>query len=107
MKIVPLVPSEMLQPPPPTTPVPTAAAALSPAPPTTGVPSQRPVFAAASAVSVPVIASGGCGSPEHIRDVFQAEAADAALAASIFHYGEYTVRDVKEYLKEEGVSVRL
>ena len=59
------------------------------------------------AVSVPVIASGGCGSPEHIRDVFQAEAADAALAASIFHYGEYTVRDVKEYLKEEGVSVRL
>ena len=60
-----------------------------------------------AAVKVPVIASGGCGSPEHILEVFEENAADAALAASIFHYGEYTVRDVKEYLRKNGVSVRL
>ncbi len=59
------------------------------------------------AVSVPVIASGGCGSLEHFYEVFAEDAADAALAASLFHYGELTVREVKEYLKEKGVAVRL
>ena len=58
-------------------------------------------------VPVPVIASGGCGSLQHFYDVFDQEAADAALAASLFHYDELTVRDVKEYLKEKGIPVRL
>lgn len=59
------------------------------------------------AVSVPVIASGGCGSLEHFHEVFAEDAADAALAASLFHYGELTVGEVKQYLKEKGVPVRL
>ena len=59
------------------------------------------------AVRVPVIASGGCGALEHFYDVFAEDAADAALAASLFHYNELTVGDVKEYLKEKGVPVRL
>ncbi len=59
------------------------------------------------AVNVPVIASGGCGSLEHFHEVFREDAADAALAASLFHYGELTVGQVKEYLKERGVPVRL
>ena len=59
------------------------------------------------AVKVPVIASGGCGSLEHFHEVFAADAADAALAASLFHYNELTVGDVKEYLKEKGIPVRL
>ena len=58
-------------------------------------------------VSVPVIASGGCGSLEHFYQAFQQEACDAALAASLFHYGELTVTEVKEYLDEKGVPVRL
>lgn len=58
-------------------------------------------------VKVPVIASGGCGSLEHFYEVFEEEAADAALAASLFHYGELTVGDVKEYLNEKGVPVRI
>ncbi len=58
-------------------------------------------------VKIPVIASGGCGKPEHILEVFQKTKAQAALAASIFHYGEYNIRDVKEYLKENGIHVRL
>lgn len=58
-------------------------------------------------VHVPVIASGGCGSLEHFAQVFEEDAADAALAASLFHYGELTVGDVKEYLKEKGIPVRL
>lgn len=57
-------------------------------------------------VSVPVIASGGCGSVEDIVDVLTAGEADAALAASIFHFGERTVMDVKRALKERGVAVR-
>ena len=60
-----------------------------------------------NAVSVPVIASGGCGSLEHFHEVFAEDAADAALAASLFHYGELTVGEVKQYLKERGVPVRL
>lgn len=60
-----------------------------------------------SAVNVPVIASGGCGSLAHFAEVFEEDAADAALAASLFHYGELSVREVKEYLKEKGIPVRL
>ncbi len=58
------------------------------------------------AVSVPVIASGGAGDMEDLYEVFEKDAADAALAASIFHYKERTVGDVKEYLRERGVEVR-
>jgi len=58
-------------------------------------------------VNIPVIASGGCGTPSHIKDVFTYTDASAALAASIFHYKEYSVQDVKRYLKENGIHVRL
>jgi cyclase len=58
-------------------------------------------------VNIPVIASGGCGFPVHIKEVFEVTDASAALAASIFHYKEYTVREVKRYLKENGAHVRL
>ncbi len=57
-------------------------------------------------VSIPVIASGGAGSLEHIYDVLIDGKADAVLAASIFHYGKYTVSDVKNYLSDKGVVVR-
>lgn len=59
------------------------------------------------AVNVPIIASGGAGNPEHIYKALSDGRADAALAASIFHYGEYTVADVKAYLRERGINVRL
>lgn len=62
--------------------------------------------AVAEAVNIPVIASGGCGSPKHILDVLKETKAEAALAASIFHYGQWTVRDVKTYLRDNGVEVR-
>lgn len=58
------------------------------------------------AVNVPVIASGGAGTMEHFRDVFDAGKADAALAASIFHYKEIGIPELKEYLRKEGVVVR-
>lgn len=58
-------------------------------------------------VNVPVIASGGCGTLQHFADVFEQEACDAALAASMFHYGEVSIREVKEYLNAKGVAVRL
>ena len=58
-------------------------------------------------VDIPLIASGGAGNPEHFYEVFAKAGADAGLAASIFHYQEYSVREVKEYLKEKGVCVRL
>ncbi|MEM0448251.1 MAG: imidazole glycerol phosphate synthase subunit HisF [Methanomassiliicoccales archaeon] len=60
----------------------------------------------AEAVDIPVIASGGCGSAEHIFQVLKCTKAEAALAASIFHYGELTVGQVKSYLRERGVRVR-
>lgn len=60
----------------------------------------------ADSVDIPVIASGGCGGPEHIYQVFEQTNASAALAASIFHYGTYTVGDVKRYLADRGVLVR-
>lgn len=59
------------------------------------------------AVQIPVIASGGAGSPEHFAEVFLHGAADAALAASIFHFGQHTIRSLKEYLRERGVPVRM
>ena len=59
------------------------------------------------AVNIPVIASGGAGNMEHMYQAVTAGKADAVLAASIFHYGEYTVNQVKEYLQEKGVVVRL
>ena len=62
--------------------------------------------AVADAVGIPVIASGGCGGPEHMYEVFQQTGASAALAASIFHYGTWTVAQVKEYLRDRGVVVR-
>lgn len=62
--------------------------------------------AIADEVNIPVIASGGCGSIEHIYDVFTQTNAAAALAASIFHYKEHTVGEVKQYLKDRGVLVR-
>lgn len=58
-------------------------------------------------VNVPVIASGGCGSVEHFAEVFEQDCADAALAASLFHYGQLRVQDVKTYLKQKGIPVRL
>ncbi len=59
------------------------------------------------AVGVPVVASGGAGTLEHLAEVLQAGRADAVLAASIFHFGEYTVGDVKKFLARNGISVRL
>ncbi|MBI4981923.1 MAG: imidazole glycerol phosphate synthase subunit HisF [Candidatus Omnitrophica bacterium] len=59
------------------------------------------------AVSIPVIASGGAGKPEHFSEVFSKTSADAGLAASIFHYQEYSVRQVKEYLRSKEIPVRL
>lgn len=63
--------------------------------------------AVTSVVHVPVIASGGCGNLEHFAEVFEKSGADAALAASLFHYRELTVGQVKEYLHERGIPVRL
>jgi len=63
--------------------------------------------AIAEAVTIPVIASGGAGNLEHLYEGLTAGKADAALAASIFHYREFTVRESKEYLRAKGVPVRL
>src|SRR5438067_7583107 len=63
--------------------------------------------AVSEAVTVPVVASGGAGSPEHLLQALTAGKADAALAASIFHYNEYTIAATKAYLAERGVPVRL
>ncbi len=61
----------------------------------------------AEAVSIPVIASGGAGKPEHLYEVLTDGKADAALVASMVHYGDYRVPDLKQYLHERGVKVRL
>lgn len=58
-------------------------------------------------VSIPVVASGGAGCPEHLADAILLGGADAALAASIFHYGEYTIHETKQVMHERGVPVRL
>jgi cyclase len=59
------------------------------------------------AVRIPVIASGGAGGPEHFAEVFLRGHADAALAASIFHFGQHTIQSLKEFLARQGVPVRL
>lgn len=61
----------------------------------------------ADSLSIPVIASGGAGKKEHFRDVFVEGKADAALAASVFHYGEIPIGALKQYLRDEGINVRL
>jgi cyclase len=63
--------------------------------------------AVSNAVPVPVIASGGVGNLDHLADGIQQGGADAVLAASIFHYGEFTVRQAKERMRERGIAVRL
>jgi len=63
--------------------------------------------AVADAVGIPVIASGGVGTLQHLADGVTEGRADAVLAASIFHYGEYTVRQAKEYMRSRGIEVRL
>jgi len=63
--------------------------------------------AVVEAVNIPVVASGGAGKLEHMYDVLTKAGADAALAASIFHFGEFSIKQAKEYLKERGVPVRL
>ena len=64
------------------------------------------VRAVSGTVNIPVIASGGAGTLEHLAHVLQNGGADAVLAASIFHFGEYTVGDVKRFLAQRGVPVR-
>lgn len=58
-------------------------------------------------LSIPIIASGGAGRKEHFRDAFTEGHADAALAASVFHFGEIPIHELKQYLKNEGINVRL
>lgn len=62
--------------------------------------------AVAEAVSIPVIASGGAGTLEHFHEALSEGGADAALAASLFHYKELEISQVKDYLEEKGISVR-
>ena len=62
--------------------------------------------AVTQAVTIPVIASGGCGSLEHFAQVFDQTGCDAALAASLFHFGELTIPQVKEFLHTQNISVR-
>ena len=63
--------------------------------------------AISDAAGIPVIASGGVGTLEHFYDGFTTGKADACLAASVFHYGEFSVKDVKEYLRARGIPVRI
>ena len=63
--------------------------------------------AIADSVSIPVIASGGAGTLEHFKEALTDGGADAALAASLFNYKELEIKEVKEYLRNEGISVRL
>jgi len=61
----------------------------------------------AEAVRIPVIASGGAGLPEHLHDVLTEGKADAALVASMVHYGDYRVSRLKQYLHEQGLKIRM
>jgi cyclase len=63
--------------------------------------------AVADAVGVPVIASGGVGTREHFAEGVLAGGADAVLAASVFHFGEFSVREAKEHMRSRGIEVRL
>ena len=62
---------------------------------------------ASDELSVPIIASGGVGKLEHFRDGVKLGKVEALLAASVFHFGELSIQDVKKYLMEEGISVRI
>src|SRR4051812_19771571 len=62
--------------------------------------------AVSDAVTIPVVASGGAGRPEHLAEAILQGKADAALAASIFHFGEYTIRETKRVMRERGIPVR-
>ena len=59
------------------------------------------------AVSIPVIASGGAGTPSHLYEVLEEGKADAALVASMVHYGEYSVSGIKRYLDDRGLKIRM
>ena len=63
--------------------------------------------ALSTSLNIPIIASGGAGLKNHFVDVFKADAADAALAASVFHFGEISITDLKKELKEHNISIRL
>jgi len=63
--------------------------------------------AVSDAVKIPVVASGGAGSPQHMLQVLTTGHADAALAASIFHFGKFSIGEVKQFLANHGVSIRL
>jgi len=63
--------------------------------------------AVSEAVEIPVIASGGAGTLEHLYEGFAVGQADAVLAASIFHYRQYTIREAKDYLRARGIPVRV
>jgi cyclase len=63
--------------------------------------------AVSEAVGIPVVASGGAGKPEHLADAILLGKADAALAASIFHYGQYTIEETKRLMADRGIAVRL
>jgi cyclase len=63
--------------------------------------------AVAEAVSIPVVASGGAGKPEHLADVILLGKADAALAASIFHFGQFTIRETKALMASRGIAIRM
>jgi len=63
--------------------------------------------AVSDAVSIPVVASGGAGQPSHLADAILVGHADAALAASIFHFGEYTITETKQFMQSQGIPVRL
>ena len=63
--------------------------------------------AVSEAVTIPVVASGGAGKPEHLADAIELGKADAALAATIFHFGEYTIRETKQIMAARGIPVRL
>lgn len=72
----------------------------------TGYPNET-LATLADKLHIPVIASGGAGTKEHFRDVFTSGKADAALAASVFHFGEIGITDLKQYLLKEGISIRI
>ena len=61
----------------------------------------------AQRLTIPVIASGGAGKKEHFLDAFKKGKADAALAASVFHFGEISIAELKKYLKDENINVRI
>ncbi|MEK6247815.1 MAG: HisA/HisF-related TIM barrel protein, partial [Planctomycetales bacterium] len=63
--------------------------------------------AVSEAVTVPVVASGGAGCPGHLAEAIEIGKADAALAASIFHFGEFTIGDTKKAMQDRGIPVRL